>query len=495
MPTDRDDPDTDIVRWLTEPGTGSTQSRPGAMPVKPAAEITEEFLASHGLPNPAARTRAGEPLLARTLDEAQLYLDLRPCPRCGAQDAVWDSTLVELNGAWVRSYARACPVCGTGDAVPVRLPEPGREPASTGRLSFGGDRPSELLDAGEWLWVADLAAGHLPVEDPAEARANLEVAAAAMEEVLKFLPAIRTAVPPYAFWSGRGRQVRDREPGRFERQRLVSVRDSYLRQLRARGIPAVATVATTPVSHDWSTARGPLVAEINELLAALDEAHRSGRLDLVAPYADRLDVLRHEYVTLLPHLDVSRCPYTGVLVRWPIDAVDLDGWFWRHHAPARLLPAVPGTWRAMTGAVRLGTPVAAAPFLCRPGPGAPFVLPQLLRDEQTTAVVSQLAIGPHTGWAVTYYSTAAPGPPVNLWGSDESPVPDGAGGWAGWAEEPPGGLERDFALEPWLATGRLRWIAPDDPMLVPRRGAGDCPFLGIEGPRESPSIQNGRVRR
>src|SRR5207248_1536133 len=217
------------------------------------------------------------------------------------------------------------------------------------------------------------------------------------------------------------------------------------------------------------------------------------RPEVVEIYGERLDVLRREYTTLVPFRYLSRCPYTGALVSWPIDDVDLDGWYWWYDAPARQLPRVPPTWLAMTGALRLGQPVAAAPFVCRPGPGAPFVVPALLRDGQATAVISEVPVGQHTGWAITYFGTApaAAAKQVNLWGTGWSPVPDGAGGWVEQAAPAADGVERDFDLEPWLATGRLLWIAPGDQSLEPRKGVADCPYLDLEGPRESPTIRDG----
>jgi hypothetical protein len=102
-----------------------------------------------------------------------------------------------------------------------------------GYPTFGGTEPSELLDAGEWLWVADLTAGNVPADDRAEAHRSLSVATAAVEEVVKFIPPGADEVPGDAFWSQRGREVRAAEPGRFQLDRLLVVRDTY-RDLAAR---------------------------------------------------------------------------------------------------------------------------------------------------------------------------------------------------------------------------------------------------------------------
>jgi hypothetical protein len=172
--------------------------------------------------------------MARTRDEALLYLDLHPCERCGSVDVTWKSGLRQVEGAFARSYAGACEQCGDDREFVFRLPEPGTVPASGGRYHFGGDAPSELLDAGEWLWVADLAASDVPDGDPTAALNALSIAVAAMDEILKFIPAGAGEVPDAAFWSQRGREVRAREPGRFDRERLLVVRDGYWSVLASR---------------------------------------------------------------------------------------------------------------------------------------------------------------------------------------------------------------------------------------------------------------------
>lgn len=171
---------------------------------------------------------------ARTRDEAHLYMDLHPCQRCGSVDVTWKSGLRQAGGGFARAYSGACEGCGDAREFVFRLPEPGTVPASGGRYHFGGDAPSELLDAGEWLWVADLSASNVPVDDPTAALNSLSLAVAAMDEVLKFIPPGADKAPDTAFWSERGRDVRAREPGRFDRERLLIVRGSYRSALIAR---------------------------------------------------------------------------------------------------------------------------------------------------------------------------------------------------------------------------------------------------------------------
>jgi hypothetical protein len=162
--------------------------------------------------------------VARTRDEAHLYLDLHPC-RCGSVETAWDSGAVDVAGELAVCYDGICAGCGVEREFVFALPQ--REVMPEGWPTFGGPEPSQLLDAGEWLWVSDLTAGNVPTNDQNAARQALVMARAAVEEVMKFIPDGHERVPDHAFWSELGRQVRDAEPARFQRERLEVVRDTY----------------------------------------------------------------------------------------------------------------------------------------------------------------------------------------------------------------------------------------------------------------------------
>ncbi|GAA3768651.1 hypothetical protein GCM10022225_64030 [Plantactinospora mayteni] len=105
----------------------------------------------------AEATADGEPIRVRTLAEAHLYLDLHPCvcgcasfPR-GQMEILQDDEA----GILVR-YAGSCDDCARQRAVTMRLPQrSGVVPDSPYRFSYPEDGPSEVIDAGQWLDVAD----------------------------------------------------------------------------------------------------------------------------------------------------------------------------------------------------------------------------------------------------------------------------------------------------------------------------------------------------
>jgi hypothetical protein len=163
--------------------------------------------------------------LARTPSEAHVFMEQRPC---GCGDVRFDrrSAVVARGETLCSEYTGACATCGTIRTFVFRLPELPM-PARVGVVRFGGDTPSELLDPGEWLVIADAHAARTPAN-----AYDLGVAAAAIDEILKFAPAGADRVPDEAFTTEQGRAIRDAEPGRFGRARLEAVAASYRAALR-----------------------------------------------------------------------------------------------------------------------------------------------------------------------------------------------------------------------------------------------------------------------
>ena len=122
--------------------------------------------------------------LARTNAEAHLYMDLHPCA-CGERRFARQSAVVTLEGDLASRYTGACARCGAERRFEFRLPQEILQPPAEG-VRFGGPEPSELLDPGEWLSVADDHARAVPVGAPLDgdalraARGSLATAIAAI---------------------------------------------------------------------------------------------------------------------------------------------------------------------------------------------------------------------------------------------------------------------------------------------------------------------------
>lgn len=233
--------------------------------------------------------------------------------------------------------------------------------------------------------------------------------------------------------------------------------------------------------------------------AYAEAATGSGSDDQAAGLAEDLfwtgERLRHEYLDLLPVVSLSRCPYTAQILALPMDTFDLDGLWWAYQTPLRLIGGRPPSLIALTGAVRLARSVPPTPFLVKPGPEAPYVLPRLLSEPDVTAVLSQVPIGAHTGYAIAYFART-PEETVaraNDWGADGFARPTEEG-TVEWGAVPEGVDDPDFDLGTWIEAGRLRWIAPGDDDLVLRGERDGCPYLDLPGRHQALRIEEGVVR-
>ena len=122
-------------------------------------------------------------LVARSSPECHLYIALHPCD-CGERTGAGDHHLESRDDSLVAVYEGTCPGCGAHRrfdfALHPDLPPPGK---------FGGPHPSSIIDAGEFLAVADDAARSVPANPAAldrdgrqRARTTLGRAIAALEE-------------------------------------------------------------------------------------------------------------------------------------------------------------------------------------------------------------------------------------------------------------------------------------------------------------------------
>ncbi|WP_426513843.1 hypothetical protein ACPPVO_26470 [Dactylosporangium sp. McL0621] len=202
-----------------------------------------------------------------------------------------------------------------------------------------------------------------------------------------------------------------------------------------------------------------------------DQAWRDGLVGTrkVADAAgDRTAVTRldREFAALLPRVWLSRCPFTGEVLRLALDGWGFDGPYWDPVHPLRPVDEVPATFVGLAGAVV--DPAAAEHPEITPetlGPGRPPVYAELLGDPDTRAVLAAVRVAGLRCDVVAYFSRRRPaGPaPFREWGTRA------AGRVAG--------LTPATDLEPLLRGGRLRWIEPFDGGVTLREGPEGCPWL------------------
>lgn len=168
-------------------------------------------------------------LVARSIDEALLYLDLNFCS-CGTAPAGLRSWRESRDGLLVSIHDGTCSSCGSSGRFEFELDasETVVPPA------IGDDRASQIIDPGEFLWLSDSAASKVPAnastlsdEEVRVAELLMEQAIATLEEVLKFIPAGKSEVPEEAVTSRRGISLRRTSPRRFHRDDIGERLESY----------------------------------------------------------------------------------------------------------------------------------------------------------------------------------------------------------------------------------------------------------------------------
>jgi hypothetical protein len=166
---------------------------------------------------------------ARSIAEARLYIARQPCEGCAATGFAEPSRIVERGERLGVSCNGYCPRCGAERSFELALGEERVPP-----LALGNAAPSSLLDAGEWIELADEIGSRVPGSaeglDPAQrsaARAELVHAIAALEEVLKFYEPGAAEPPMSAFFTATGRRVYLADAGRFARFRIDAVLEAW----------------------------------------------------------------------------------------------------------------------------------------------------------------------------------------------------------------------------------------------------------------------------
>ncbi|GAA2183581.1 hypothetical protein [Micromonospora lupini] len=168
-------------------------------------------------------------LLARSMQEAQLFVELRGCG-CGSGQAMVEHELHQRGDELVARFTDTCQSCGAQQVYELALSAKQVRPPS-----FGGPDSSLIVDPGEFLWTSDQAAAQVPVDisrlDQVQrkaAMASLQYAMAALDEVVKFVPVGADRVPVEAFVSELGQAMYRANPGRFTVTELEEQAASYL---------------------------------------------------------------------------------------------------------------------------------------------------------------------------------------------------------------------------------------------------------------------------
>ena len=199
--------------------------------------------------------------------------------------------------------------------------------------------------------------------------------------------------------------------------------------------------------------------------------------------------LRRRYARGLPVVALSRCPFTDEVLNHTLDHHGLDGLWWDALSPVRTTETLPSTFVGLTGSLQLGGPIEYTPFLVKPGPAVPFVVPRIL-EAGAVAVLSEVTVGAHTGVAITYFAESPPETPLyNEWGrSDYRVVRDGeVVGW-GQADD---AAAIDTDLRPWIESEQVVWVEPGDTDLQLWSGTDDCPYLDRSGSATRQRFQYG----
>jgi len=231
--------------------------------------------------------------------------------------------------------------------------------------------------------------------------------------------------------------------------------------------------------------------ELGHLATGSDPALRHRLLVHSELYTEYSVSLRTEYARGVPIVPISRCPFTNEVLRHSIDTFGLGGLWWDYESPCRPTESVSSTFVGLTGALRTGGAIAYTPFLVKPGPSVPFVVPRIL-EAGAVAVLSEVAIGVHTGFAVAYFAqTPLITTLFNEWGANSYRHYDRgvAQSWGAASQAD----AMDFELAPWVDRKLLNWIAPGDASLELHQGIDGCPYLDLPGTRAPQRIQYGSV--
>ena len=229
---------------------------------------------------------------------------------------------------------------------------------------------------------------------------------------------------------------------------------------------------------------------------------------------EKLSEMRDHYRLNVPVLPMSRCPYTNQVVYHSIDHYGLDGLWWNSEAPIRPVEVLPSSFFIVNGAVDLSK-IENTPFVVKPGPEVPYVVPEILSQPQFRAVISKIKIGDHIAYPIFYFieDWEKAVEPMNNWGANywrllDADMQLGYNEYGDYQEEQEPDYSDDpvedddddeieytydFDLAKWVDDGKLLWIAPDDPTFMIKKGTSGCPYLNLSGSRQFSVLFDGEL--
>ena len=244
-----------------------------------------------------------------------------------------------------------------------------------------------------------------------------------------------------------------------------------------------------------STQQQAIIDRLKQIAEALDGG---GALKMSQDAATDLETeeeyLLMEYMELLDHIPVSRCPICDADLKVTIDLAGFDGPWWWTTCPVDL-PAHKSCqhFQVFLGAVHLrGTEPEESSESVMVGPAMPFVVTRLLEHPTAKAVVSELKMHEgHTVFIIAYYSeTPFPQTESHQEFRHESYALLDDEGEIEFAEHK---HDRwNFDLNLWFEADQLVWIAPGDTSLVLKSDLA-TPYNGLDGTKMNQVLEYGEV--
>lgn len=214
------------------------------------------------------------------------------------------------------------------------------------------------------------------------------------------------------------------------------------------------------------------------------------------------DILQEEYYEILgeyfdrlPRMSLSVCPHCQAPLKRTIDPFGLDGPWWYTQLLCDIEePEACSHFRVLLGALSLhGRQPVEVIEQVQPGPAVPYVIPRLLKFPTMIAVISMLTLPcGSVAYPIAYFSEEEISP-IYLhqpWCRTTM--------WIEMDGEPAWSIATDiweFNLTPYLTSGKLRWIEPNDVTMKIRCQINNevCPFLDLSGDR-FPQLLSGGER-